>query len=78
MLYASDTHRLSPVDPFPASHIMFNHSATEKTNLPNQTLSASGIPNGLLKGSVFGNDIGVLFPCRILVNNPALSSSASP
>jgi hypothetical protein len=57
---------------------MFNHSATEKTNLPNQTLSATGIPNGLLNGSVCGNDIGVLSPCRILVNNPALSSSASP
>ncbi len=59
---------------------MFNHSATEKTNLPNQTLSASGIPNGLLNGngSVCGNDIGALSPCRILVNNPALSSSASP
>jgi hypothetical protein len=30
---------------------MFNHSATEKTDLPNQTLSASGIPNGLLKAA---------------------------
>jgi hypothetical protein len=57
---------------------MFNHSASEKTNLPNQTLSASGIANRFLNGSVCRNDIGVLSPYRILVNNPALSSSASP
>ena len=58
---------------------MFNHSATEKTNLPNQTLSASGIPNGLLNSSICGNDIGVMSaPYRILVNNPLLSSSVSP
>jgi hypothetical protein len=56
---------------------MFNHSASEKTNLPNQTLSASGIANRFLNGSVCRNDIGVLSPYRILVNNPALSSSAS-
>ena len=57
---ASDTRRLSPASPFPESHIILNHSATGKTNLPNQTLSASGIANGLLNGSVFGNDIGVM------------------
>ena len=57
---ASDTRRLSPASPFPESHIIFNYSATGKTNLPNQTLSASGIANGLLNGSVCGNDIGVM------------------